>query len=289
VVGVISGGSDGADLIVALTPEATEARLSAIVSALTWTNIGDNPGSDPEAIDSRVLTLTVNDGSNDSVPATRHITVDPINDPPVITAHTIVLTPGISVKGVFTATDPEGGTVVFSNAGTIVPNKGSITIASDGSYTYTHTNLTAFADSVLVQADDGTVGGVATSSVPVIISNVDPLAPVITSPAPMRTITGTTFSYTPSVTAALGVVLEYQLVPPADQTPLILGDADPWAFSSGLSTSPTSADGTFKWDNIQPPVDGTGYYRFGILVIDRTNNRATYQPILLKVTAAGAG
>ena len=152
-----------------------------------------------------------------------------------------------------------------------MPGRGNLTLATDGSFTYEHTNLLVFTDSFGVSVTAG--GQTSMRTIQVVISDVDPLAPAITSPAPMRIAATQTFSYTPAVTAPVGASIEYRLSPAPE--------AGTWSFDA--------SNGTITWPSIPVPIDGSSYHRFGILVIDRTNNRASYQPITLKVTVGGNG
>jgi len=275
--GVPGAGSANGErlLITGLTNQATPGRITTLLQSLRFSAPGDNP-----LAGTRTIEITVNDGDLSTVVQTT-MTVVAEDDPPYVPAQTIVLTPGLSVSGQIQATDPEGVPLTF--AITAVPARGNLSLTTAGAYTYTHTNLLGFSDSFGISVSDGTLS--TTAPVTIVISDVDPLAPAISSLAPMRIVQATTFSYTPVVTVPVGVSsVEYQLVPRPEGV-----EGVDWTFSTST--------GTLTWPSITTPgastpgdtSDDTGYHQFGILVIDRTNNRASYQPITLKVTVGGNG
>jgi hypothetical protein len=277
LVGTMSGGTDLTPLSISLTAACTPALAQTILSGLTWTNISDHPGAQPDDGETRTLTITLTDGDGSTpVPATRSITVDPVDDAPVIAAYTVVLTPGLTVSGQLIASDPEGSAVTFATTtpGVTLPGRGNLTIDTAGAFTYEHNNLLYFTDSFGVTVSAG--GQTATRTIDIVISDVDPLAPAITSLAPMRISAGGSFQYTPTFPPGVNTAAyQYQLVPQPE--------AGTWTFDA--------SSGRLNWPSIPAPGDGSGYHRFGILVIDRTSSpaRASYQPVTLKVSVGGNG
>ncbi|MFP6630912.1 MAG: Ig-like domain-containing protein, partial [Myxococcota bacterium] len=102
-----------------------------------------------------------NDGTDDSNTVSVSITVNPVNDPPVAVADTL------SVDEGGTATTLTGGdtsvltndTDAENNALTAAlvsgPSSGSLALASDGSFSYTHDGSEAASDSFSYRANDG--------------------------------------------------------------------------------------------------------------------------------------
>ncbi|MDD1967828.1 retention module-containing protein, partial [Pseudomonas putida] len=74
-------------IVLTLSGAATSAEYEAVIKSITFGNSSENPS----AID-RNITVTVNDGQNDSVAVTSTVHVVPVNDAPVVTAPTQVTT-----------------------------------------------------------------------------------------------------------------------------------------------------------------------------------------------------
>jgi hypothetical protein len=105
--------------------------------------------------------------------------------------------------------------------------------------------------------------------------------------APMRMTVAATlpFSYPQQVTAAPGASLSWELLgtPTELATDLARGSGDP------AKASFDPASGQLTWPSVPAPGDGSGYYRFGIMVIDATSQTATVLPVMLRVGPGGAG
>ena len=81
-VGSISGGANGANLTIAFNVAATLARVSAVLSAISFAATGDNP-----APGDRIIRYTLTDGQGGtSRTVTRTVTVVAVNDPPLLVA-----------------------------------------------------------------------------------------------------------------------------------------------------------------------------------------------------------
>ena len=65
--------------IITLTGTASLASYQTALRAVTYVNTGDNPGNTP-----RSISVVVNDGSSNSVPAITTVNVTPVNDAPVL-------------------------------------------------------------------------------------------------------------------------------------------------------------------------------------------------------------
>jgi Mg-chelatase subunit ChlD len=66
-------------IVLTLTGAATTAEYQAVIKSITF----QNSSQDPSVAD-RTITVTVNDGQNDSVPATSIVHVVPVNDAPTV-------------------------------------------------------------------------------------------------------------------------------------------------------------------------------------------------------------
>ncbi len=211
---------------------------------------------------------------------------------PVLTASIVALTPGLTVSGQLTATDPEGDTLTFS-LGLPLAGNGLVVLAPNGSFTYQHQIFAGLSDTfgVVVTEDNGNTQSV-TGTVQVLVTAMDATAPQIISVAPARAETGVLFTYTPVLSGfGAGNVndCEFVLLPALAEavSGTALNDPADYTFSGGLKSG--GATGTLRITSPVAPADGGGYYRAGILVIDRVTNRAAYQPILIKMNPGDSG
>lgn len=284
LVGTISGGLGNNSLVIGLTAECTPFLAQTILRGLTWHNVGDNPGADPDALENRELSITVNDGSLTSGAATRTISVDPFDDPPTLLAFTLSLTPGLTVGGQLEGSDPEGETVTFS-LGTPEAANGLVLLQSNGSFTYEHQILEGIVDTFrVVVTEDGPGGQSVANTVQVQVSQPDAGAVRITSAAPVRAEPGVIFTYTP-VLDGFGSDLRFVLLPGLEEAASGAAVGFPYTFSDG--TSGSGATGTLRINSpVAPP---GGYIRGGILVIDRVSGRSAYQPLLIKIAVGVSG
>ena len=99
------------------------------------------------------FTLIANDGTDNSRPLTVNITVHPVNDAPEVTTDSLSATEDTLLKSSLTATDPEGDKVSFALVS--APDKGELSLSSEGQVTYTpETNFHGDV-SFTVKASDG--------------------------------------------------------------------------------------------------------------------------------------
>jgi gliding motility-associated-like protein len=133
------------------------------------------PATDYHGDDS--FTVSVNDGNSGTATATVSITVNSVNDDPVITATPVTTPEDTPVNGNATATDVDGDVLTFSKGSD--PAHGTIIVNSGGSYTYTPAQDYNGDDSFTVSVDDGN-GGIATATVTVTITPVND-DPVLTA------------------------------------------------------------------------------------------------------------
>ena len=80
-IGTFTGGTGTTALVVTLNANATPAAAQALVRNVTYRNVSENPST---ATRTARFVLTDGDGGT-SAPATRDITVDAVNDAPVVT------------------------------------------------------------------------------------------------------------------------------------------------------------------------------------------------------------
>lgn len=125
VVGTLSGGAGGADLVVALNADATPARVTALLRALAYENLD----TDAPTETARTISVTIRDsaagpGAATSAAALVTITVEGVNDAPTLTgidpaAQAIDDTQTISPFAAAVVTDPDGPGVALTVTVTI--------------------------------------------------------------------------------------------------------------------------------------------------------------------------
>ncbi len=128
------------------------------------------------------FTYTANDGTDDSDPATVTLTITPVNDPPTVVDDSHAVTEGgtLNVNGVLdNDIDPDGPNplqVVDAQAQS-GPSHGTLNLAADGSFTYTHDGSETTTDSFTYKATDGAAeSNEATVTITINPVNDDPVA-----------------------------------------------------------------------------------------------------------------
>ena len=129
----------------------------------TYTPVANYNGSDS-------FTFKVNDGTTDSNTATVTITVNSLNDVPVVNDTSVNVDEDNTLTGTLTATDADGDTLTFSKAGN--PAHGTVTVSSNGSYTYTPAANYNGSDSFTFKVNDGTVDS-STATVLITVNSVN--------------------------------------------------------------------------------------------------------------------
>ena len=114
---------------------------------------------------SATLNYTVNDNNGaTSNTGTLTITVNPVNDAPVAADDSNVTTEGVPVSGSVSLNDSDvDGTLVYNVTPISGPAHGTITITSDGKYTYTPENGFAGTDVIEIQVCDNGTPSLCTS------------------------------------------------------------------------------------------------------------------------------
>ena len=140
----------------------------------TVTNNGDGtitytPEADYNGTDS--FTYTVSDGNGGLDTATVHVTVNPVNDPPVITSTPITTaTQGVLYEYQVEANDPDGDTLTY----TLTTAPGFLTInSSTGLISGTPGNDDVGTHTVTVQVSDGVNRDAVTQSYTLTVENVN--------------------------------------------------------------------------------------------------------------------
>ncbi|WP_447649050.1 retention module-containing protein [Pseudomonas abietaniphila] len=118
-------------IVLTLTGNATAAEYEAVIKSITFHN-----GSDDPSVVDRNITVTVNDGQNDSVPVTSTVHVTAVNDAPVLdlnsadgasqTGYAVTYVENgkaLTIMGTVSIADPDnttlkGATITLSNAQT---------------------------------------------------------------------------------------------------------------------------------------------------------------------------
>ncbi len=148
-IGTYSGGTSGSDpLVIALNASATPEAVQALARAITFENTSDDPAGG-----ARTVRFVANDGDGGtSDPADVTLTVNPVNDPPVITPNQSFSvdenSPESTVVGGVAVTDPDGGPlqnyqiVSGNSAGNfqIDPTSGLITVAANPGLNFEQTD-----------------------------------------------------------------------------------------------------------------------------------------------------
>jgi Bacterial Ig domain/Cadherin domain/RTX calcium-binding nonapeptide repeat (4 copies)/Right handed beta helix region len=118
-IGTFTGGSGTTPLVVTLDADTTAAATQALVRAVTFRNVSDNPST---AARTARFVLTDGDGGT-STPATRAIAVTAVNDPPVV---------NLDAPGGLTYTEQAGFVNLFGPAATVAdadsPTLDSLTV-----------------------------------------------------------------------------------------------------------------------------------------------------------------
>ncbi|MFT5128277.1 MAG: hypothetical protein ACI8W8_001886 [Rhodothermales bacterium] len=115
------------------------------------------------------FTFTVNDGFADSATGVATLVVAPVNDPPVADSASVTATEDTPLTGTLSGSDIDSS-FSFSQV------SGNVSIASDGSFTYTPAADFAGNDNFVFRVSDGSLTDTATFSVTVTPVNDPPIA-----------------------------------------------------------------------------------------------------------------
>ena len=138
--------------------------------AYTYTPNADFNGTDS-------FTFKANDGYLDSAATTVSITVVAVNDAPIATAASITTNEDTARTGTLTATDIESTSLTFAKVAG--PINGTVTVNTNGTYTYTPIANFNGTDSFTFKANDGSAdSAVATVSITVSAVNDSPVGTI---------------------------------------------------------------------------------------------------------------
>ncbi|HEB69945.1 MAG TPA: tandem-95 repeat protein, partial [Desulfobulbus sp.] len=121
------------------------------------------------------FTFKAGDGTADSNSATVAITNNPVNDPPMAQAATFTTEEDTVLSGQLNATDIDGDTLSYALVD--LPGNGTVTINTNGTFTYTPSGNTNGTDTFTFKAGDGTTdSNTATVSMTINAVNDVPIA-----------------------------------------------------------------------------------------------------------------
>jgi len=199
-----------------LTGPATLAVWQSVLQSVAYQNTSDNPSGA-----ARTVTLIVNDGALDSLPATRTINVTPVNDAPTLTNNNLAISDGATVVLTLAnlgAADPDNawGGLIYTASG-VTNGQFELTTAPGTAITsFTQADVAAglvvfvhagnnLAPAYTIQAGDGTLlSAPSAASVTFSASNSDPGLPAGDPPAGDGGDAGAVASSTPSGTSSGG-------------------------------------------------------------------------------------
>jgi VCBS repeat-containing protein len=152
---------------------STNPTNGTVISAdgvFTYTHNGSESTTDS-------FEYIANDGTSNSQPVAVSITLNPVNDAPVVGAGTISLNEGSNTTLTLTASDAEGDTMTFAIA--TAPSNGTATVDENGVVTYTHDGSETTSDTFTFTSSDGTLTSSA-GTVTVTVAAIND-APVISA------------------------------------------------------------------------------------------------------------
>lgn len=282
---LVSGRVAGQDLVLSFNGNATDVRVQGFLQSVTYLQVSDAPT--PGA---RVMQAVMSDGDGDtSVPATRSITLIPVNDPPTIAAGSLITPKGVAYITDLIVGDVDSYPLTLDVITT--PGKGVLTGAIDSSastnlasalssrtFTYTPTPGQEGADSFVVRVTDAG-GATAQATFSVIIIGGATARPWIVSDPPVEAEAGAPLTY--------DIVTDFSdlAVPPApgDVTYSLVGTLPAGVTLGGFTPSGTDATLTFTVG-----AGATGVIEVIIVVSESANSTTGYQPITVVIVPAGA-
>ena len=260
----IQNGVGGNDLLINfVTGTPTAANVLTLARSIAYQNDNDDPSTTI-----RTVQMTLNDGFLNSGTIPRNISMQAINDDPLIGSANFGTILNVNLTANLPVSDVDG--TIQTIVVTAAPSLGAVTItdAATGAFLYQPTpNLSGSDTFDILVTDD--LGATTAGTINVHITDVNSVHPRVTSDPPMFALDGDLLVYTPVVdpTTYTGN-LTFQLIDkPA-------GFTDPHVF------------GTISWD-----LTGHGgeVLRFSYLILDDGNNEVGFQPILIHVLPAPGG
>lgn len=177
---------EGGGLTYSILTAPTHGALSGTAPALTYAPAANFNGADS-------FTFQVSDGLASSAVATVSITIGPVNDPPTAVGESYVAQAGgtltVGAPGVLgNDSDIEGSSLTTQVVA--APSHGTLSLAANGSFTYTPSSGYSGPDAFTYRASDGT----ASSAVATVTIDVQVPAPVTVFAAAFNT-TNDSFNY----------------------------------------------------------------------------------------------
>ncbi|MCY4780333.1 MBG domain-containing protein, partial [Sphingobacterium sp. UT-1RO-CII-1] len=187
---------------------ANLAQWQAALRAVKYSNSSQNPSTA-----NRTISFKVHDSGQESVAATKTVSVIAVNDAPVAVDDYVTLTEDIPATGnvLTNDSDPEGNALMASLV--ITPVNGTVVLNADGSFTYTPNANYAGRDSLRYQVcDNGVPSKCGTAWLHLTVNPVND-APVVTVPLSIAVtedtpspLTGISFSDVDAGTNSVTVV-----------------------------------------------------------------------------------
>ena len=271
-IGQLTTGSGTVALSVVFSSQSNIPvdAVTQVLHALTFSS----PSKNPSAAAREITVVVTNSAGYSSPPVTKEIDVLPFDNPPTIAVPPVPAgydVPRVTITGPVGASDTDS---IMTYSVSTAPVKGTVTV-SNNTWSYTAFAASSGTDSFSITVSDlGIPSNLTPTPTPVTQTyqiQITPVGmagtPLILSNALMEIEEGDNLSYTPTVSTSGN--LSFQLI--------------------GLSAAGVgfnSGDGTITWPGV--PLPSLLYYNFGIMVTDTTTQLSSYQPILLKVFAAGS-
>lgn len=270
VVGVIQDDPP-TTLTVVFTAQGTPTAAQAILRAVQFAHTGQFT-----SVETRTLSVTVDDGLGASAPATTLITLTPVDDPPTTSALTLGTVVDVPVRATLPGADPEEGALTWEIV--TLPVSGTLVLddASTGAVTYTPASGQTMQATFTFRVGDGTTWSAPSTATIKLSTPLAEVRPLIVSSPVREGVIGQTYSYQVTIdTSALppGYDLRFQVVgQPAGATVDITRD--------------TATTATLTWDQTGAP---DVHRQLGLLVSDAITGTASYQAVQVLWLATAPG
>lgn len=180
-MGNIDGSYDDATgtlMLSSLGATATLAEWQAALRAVTYSNSSQNPNTT-----TRTISFVVNDGTDDSSPATKDVAVIAVNTAPVAVDDPVTVSENMPAIGNVLTNDSDAEGNALTASLVTAPVNGTVVLNSDGSFTYTPNGNYNGLDSLEYQVcDNGIPSRCDAAWIHVTIGAIND-APVIIAPA----------------------------------------------------------------------------------------------------------